>query len=422
MLSVMHRKHIRRWHKLLAASASLMAILGGALVAPASAGSAPSVDMFWADVARTNQSTATFYLMTNVTVKNLEASDFSILGSATGCTVDDTFSQSSFHVVTVRGCSDGTVAVQLGANSISDLSINWGPAQGAVSDFTTIDRAGPVFAFEPSPLSVIDSSLTLTAILDEPAQLVDTSLSPTVSGDGCSLTGVGFALQKYTFAIAGCKPGADVQMTIYANSHKDATGNLGPASIVVSQVVKVQSIVAPMPTASPSETPTPTPTPTPTGTPSPTATPVSTPEPTLAAAPIVVVPPIDPPQPPAPEPINPEAEPVVPMAPIASIRAIESADPAEPVAPRLARRTAAVASTAAATASAETQAIAEPVPEPEILVSTELAPAPAEPSAAGHELSWVMPAASVVSALFGAIAGALLVRRRLSRNPRLRMA
>jgi hypothetical protein len=393
-----------------------MAILGGALVAPASAGSAPSIDMFWADVARTNQSTATFYLMTNVTVKNLEASDFSILGSATGCTVDDGFSLSSFHVVTVRGCSDGTVAVQLGANSISDLSINWGPAQGAVSDFTTIDRTGPVVAFEPSALSVTDSSLTLTAILDEPAQLVDTSLSPTISGDGCSLTGVSFALQKYTFAITGCKPGADVQMTIYANSHKDATGNLGPASNVVSPIVKVQSLAVPMPTP----IATPTPTPTPTGTPSPTATPVSTPEATLA-----VVPPVEPPTPPAaeqpvpkPEPVF-EAEQVVPFAPVASIRAIESAASFELVAPPTPRR----ANTVAQTQPIQPETLTNPLPAPRTDVIAEPEPpAPVRASAPATNLSWVMPVASVVSAALGAVAGALIVRSRLARKLRLRVA
>jgi hypothetical protein len=159
----MHRKQIRRWHKLLSASASVIAILGGVVMAPASANNAPSVDMFWADVSQTSQSTATFYLMTNSAIKNFESSDLMTIGSATGCRIEDSFSPASFHVITVTGCSDGTVAVQLGANSISDLSDNWGPAQGAVSDFTVIDRAAPVFTFEPAPTTVVDGSFVLTA-------------------------------------------------------------------------------------------------------------------------------------------------------------------------------------------------------------------------------------------------------------------
>ena len=414
----MHRKQIRRWHKLLAASASLIAILGGVFMAPASAGSAPSVDMFWADVSRTNQSAVTFYLMTSTTIKNIEASDFYVFGTATGCTVDDGFSQSSFHVVTVRGCSDGTVAVQLGANSVSDLNLNWGPSQGFASDFTTIDRVGPDFAFEPTPAAAADPSFTLTASATEQVQLVDGLMAPTLSGNGCSLSGVSVLAESYTFAITGCSAGADAQLTICANSYKDAIGNLGPSQNVVSQIVKVQTAALPLPTVSPSPTPTATSSPAPT----PTQTPSASPTPEVSvAAPLVVQPPIDPPQPPAPESpvLDLEAEPVVPMAPIASIRALEAASSFELAAPPAPRR----ASSGVQTKPVQPETLTNPVPAPktEPVIEPELQII-ARASAPEVNLGWVMPAASVLSALFGAIAGALVVRNRLSRRPRLRMA
>ena len=407
----MHRKQIRRWHKLLAASASVIAILGGVFMAPASANNAPSVDMFWADVSRTNQSTATFYLMTSGTIKNLEASDFYVFGSATGCIVDDGFSQASFHLVTVRGCSDGTVALQLGANSVSDMSLNWGPAQGFASDFTTIDRTSPVFSFDPTLSSITDPSFNLTASVSEQVQLVDALLSPTLSGNGCSLSGVSVTPVNYVFAITSCFAGADAQLTIYANSYKDATGNLGPTQNVVSQVVKVQPAVISLPTASPTPTPSPTAvaSPLPLASPTPTASP--TPEVTVAA-PAVTLPPIKPPQPPAPEPLelNPDAEAVVPMAPIASIRAVESAASFEIVAPPVPRR----ASSVGQTQPIQPEALTNPVPAPK----TEFVARANSPAA---NLSGVMLAAAVVSAAFGAVAGAMIVRSRLSRKPRLRI-
>jgi|GEM_PF-7007443 len=404
----MHRKQIRRWHKLLSASASLIAILGGVFIAPASANSAPSVDMFWADVSRTNQSTATFYLMTSGTTKNLEASDFYVFGSATGCIVEDGFSQASFHVVTVRGCSDGTVALQLGANSISDLSLNWGPSQGVASDFTTIDRTSPVFSFDPTLISATDPSFNLTASVSEQVQLVDALLSPTLSGNGCSLSGISVTPQNYVFAITSCFAGADAQVTIYANSYKDATGNLGPTQNVVSQIVKVQSAVIPMP--SPTPTPTTSASPLPLASPTPTVSP--TPEATVAA-PAVTLPPIEPPQPPTPElpELSPETEAVVPMAPIASIRAIESAASFELVAPPVPRRTSSVTQTQ----PIQPETLTNPVPAPK----TEFV---ARANAPTVNPSWVMPAAAVVSAVFGAVAGALIVRGMLSRKQRLRVA
>ena len=418
----MHRKQIRRWHKLLAASASLIAILAGIFMSPASANSAPSVDMFWADVSRTNQSVLTFYLMTNATIKNLEASDFYVFGSATGCVVDDGFSQASFHVVTVRGCSDGTVAVQLGANSVSDLSLNWGPSQGVASDFTTIDRTLPVFSFDPTLTSSTDPSFNLTASVSEQVELVDALMSPTVSGNGCSLSGVSIAAEKYTFAISGCMAGAESQVTIYANSYKDANGNLGPAQNVVSQVVKVQTAVLPLPTASPSTSPSPSAsssaTPTPTPTPTPTATPTASP--TLEVTVVAIAqPPIEPPPAPEPPALNPEAEAVVPFAPIASIRAIESAANSKPIAPPAPRR----ATSVAQPQPIQPETLTNPLPAPKtVAIAQPEPPAPVRASAPGSNLGWVMPAASVTSIALGAVAGGLLVRSRLARKSRLRVA
>jgi hypothetical protein len=363
--------------------------------------------MFWADVSRTNQSTATFYLMTNSAIKNFESSDLMTIGSATGCIIEGSFSPASFHVITVTGCSDGTVAVQLGANSISDLYDNWGPAQGAVSDFTIIDRSAPVFTFDPAPTTVADGSFVLTASIDERADLIGTTMEPTLSGEGCYFAGITYATQSITFAITGCKPAAEVSVTILAKSFVDQIGNHGPGLDVVSPVVNVKAAVQ----ALQSPAPTPTATPMPTASPSATPTPVPTPEATLAVVPLVEPPSPPPAEQPAfrPEPVF-EAEQVVPFAPVASIRAIEASFVIEPVAPRQPRSNTAVTLT-------------EPLPQPKTEIIAEPQPQSAPKAIAPvTNLSWMMTTASVGSAVLGAVAGALIVRSRLRRNPRLRIA
>jgi hypothetical protein len=304
--------------------------------------------------------------------------------------------------------------VQLGANSISDLGMNWGPAQGAVSDFMTIDRTAPSFAFDTTLTAVSDTSFNLIAEANEQASLVDVLMKPTVSGEGCLLAGVSVSGQSYSFAIAGCKPGAEVQITIYEKSYKDSIGNLGPVQNVVSQLVKVQSLAAPIPAPTPlaSATPSASPSasPTPTASPMPTAAPTPTAEPALAATL-----PIEPPAPPTPPVLEPtiELEPIVPFVPI-----------------RLAESLASVfeASTPVRQASARVAEVAEPEPMiaqvSPIEVSTQIEPSTAQeqtPTPAAANLGWVAPAAWVLATMLAAIGAAMFIRKRLPRVTRLRM-
>jgi hypothetical protein len=114
-----------------------------------------------------------------------------------------------------------------------------------------------------------------------------------------------------------------------------------------------------------------------------------------------------------------EAEPVVPFAPVASIRAVEGASGFELAAPPVPRR----ANSAVQTKPIKPETLTNPVPAPKTEFKAEPEPQLIfETSAPEANIDWVMPAASVISGVFGAVAGALIVRSRLSRKPRLRMA
>jgi hypothetical protein len=109
----------------------------------------------------------------------------------------------------------------------------------------------------------------------------------------------------------------------------------------------------------------------------------------------------------------------VPFTPVASIRVIESAASSELVAPPTPRR----ANSTAQTQPIQPETLTNSLPAPRTEVIAEPEPeTPVRASTPVTNLSWVMPAASVVSAALGAVAGALIVRSRLRRNPRLRMA
>lgn len=418
----MHRKHIRRWHKLLAASASLVAILAGLFVAPATAATGPQVSMFWADTASTNQLNVYFYLMTDVSLQSISSDSFITFGTATGCQIENNFSQSSFQAISVSGCSEGTVALQLGANSISDSHGNWGPGEGAFTNFTIIDRTAPAFTFANQTASIEPAPFSIQVDMSESAKLVAPQLAPTISGEGCSISKTTEGMNALIFEITGCNPGAQVALTIQPQSFYDFAGNLGPVTTVASQTFSIASpvstqvlpspVLAATPTATPTSTPTsppaPTSAPSPTPTPTPTATPQPTAQPTQAAVPIVE--PVEPPAPPAlePEPIDLSPEQLVPVA----VQTLPT------VAPDLLERVVAA------------RVAAKPQPPVELPVAETPVQQAAEPqviSAATNfeskqDLSWLAYVMIAIAALLAAIAAALLIRRRVARMPRLRIA
>ena len=424
----MHRKNIRRWHKLLGASASLVAILAGLFVAPASAQAGPAVDMFWPDVSYTNQSTAYFYLTTTTKISNFEASDLLIVGTATGCTINDTFWPGDFFVIAVTNCGDGTLGLQLGANSVSDMSGNWGPEFGYPTTQMIIDRTAPTFSFDNVVTEVTDASFNLVATGFERVSLVNPSMKPTITGDGCYITGIGTPNFSLTFAITGCNPGAHAVVTILKESYIDPTGNIGPAADIVSPMINVAPIAStqtlppplptptstPAPTATPSSTPTPTATPSVTPTPTPTAT--ATPQPTATPTQAAIAPIIELPEPPAP-PALPEPEPLElgseQPEPIAAPNVAWSLElETEPI-KDLVERTYASAAVTESSQPAETPS--EPAPAPQIFTAVD----PSEPA---MNLSWVTPAASVLATALAAIGAGVFMRRRVVRTPRARFA
>jgi hypothetical protein len=427
----MHRKHIRRWHKFLAASVSLVAILAGLFVAPATAAIGPQVDAFWADTSSTNQPDAYFYLMTDVSLQSINPTSFNILGTATGCSIENNFYQSSFQVITVSGCSEGTVALQLCANSISDSLGQWGPSLGSVTSFTTIDRTPPTFSFDGWPLAEGSSYFVLTAHADSGVSPAGTLFLPTVAGDGCALASLSTPGQSVVLEITGCNDGANATVSIAANSFFDSAGNLGPAVALVSPAVAVaiaqtQVLPAPTATAMPSPTSTPSPTATPSLTPTasasaspaPTSTQTPSPEPTQAAvAPIIENPPPptpQPPTPPAPEPIDvsPEQLDLI-SAPIATLPTADLVERTYSETPAVNR-----AAKPAAQAPVEEQlSLKEPTQpvQPQIVNTVEQS----EPAL---NLSWVTPAASVLAAALAAIGAAMFLRKRKLVLPRLRLS
>ena len=101
-------------------------------------------------------------------VFDLAASDFSVGGSATGCSVGAPIGSGASYDVTLSGCSEGTVILTLAASGVTDTA---GNANAVTSGPTvTVDRTGPSVVIDLQAAS--DSGISSTDDATNAATLV----------------------------------------------------------------------------------------------------------------------------------------------------------------------------------------------------------------------------------------------------------
>jgi hypothetical protein len=109
--------------------------------------------------------TLVYAVVFDETVNGVAASDFQNLGTAT-CTFSVNQSSGTTVSLTATCTSDGTVIVRLGANSVSDVSSNTGPAGAVTASTVTIDT--PVNTTSTSSTTTVASAglpLTTTPVV-----------------------------------------------------------------------------------------------------------------------------------------------------------------------------------------------------------------------------------------------------------------
>lgn len=443
----MHRKKIRRWHKLLSASGIIVALFG-AIVAPsayAQVGGPRPMGIYGPSFSKENVQVQ--YIDFSNDIMGLEPSDLFITGTVTGCVIEDfpTMSGFSFGIL-ITGCSDGILALGLKAESVAYFDGKTGPTSNYVGMETLIDRTPLVMNFLNLPAEFNSSSIEMQVIMNHPIY-PGGPYQVSVSGDGCSLVSVSEIPDGLSILIDGCANGANVGATLAAMAVRDVFGNLGPATQLLSPLVPV---ILPMPvdTATPAPTVNPDPVPSASATPEPTPPPVidqaitstvdrvpaATPEPSASASPTssptptptpspsasasvspiqsdsppsvaVTMPPTDPPAPPvvvqqepiAPEvsdaePVFAESEPSVSLPPIAISRSKivqVRKEIAEPV------------------------AIAEPITEQPAIVDRLPIAVPAIETSTPPSFNWqpIGYAAMVIGTAAGAVGGGILLQR-----------
>jgi hypothetical protein len=308
----MHRKNTRRWHKLLSVSSILFFFSAALFIPTATAAPTPPdvTGLYSSDYSKAV--TPTFYIDFNLNVNDLKSEDFYVTGTSTGCLIGSIPSVYAFSFgFQVSNCSDGTVVLNLKANSVYTSEGAWGPAQDYVGTPMQLDRTPLELTFDALPPKITAPEMQWKVFSTHVARTVDYSKVELV---GCSLDWIQEDTDGVTLMTSNCQQGSTAQLKLLPGFITDRFQNTAPAEILVTATIPILLDGVPVvtPTPSPTSSPTAAPTASPTATPEPTPSPTATvTDPTASV--VAVIPPTDPPAPPTvqepitqPEPVGPE--------------------------------------------------------------------------------------------------------------------
>ncbi|MFI5052880.1 MAG: Ig-like domain-containing protein, partial [Acidimicrobiia bacterium] len=206
---------------------------------------APTVSSFAPTTASpTNAASIAYALTFSESVTGLTAGDFGHTGTATGCTVGAPAGSGASYTVAVTGCSDGTLALTLNANTVQDLATNLGPLTSSTAATVTVDRTAPTLLLSalPSGSPTNATSFAVTAAFSE-AVSGFTSADVTLGGTSNATTpwtvgAVSGGPSTYSFTVSAATP-ADGGLTIAVAAARasDAAGNGNQASNTLAYTI-----------------------------------------------------------------------------------------------------------------------------------------------------------------------------------------
>lgn len=201
-------------------------------------GFAPGVSSFSStQTSPTNQSTLNYNLTLSQSVSDLTLSDFDLTNStATGCSIQSLTGSGTTYSLSVTGCSEGNVVLNLKPNSVTGVASQTGPAALSPANTVIVDRGPPTVALVP-PSPTPNKGPTLNFQLTSSEVLLGSSLTAsdftvTPSGTGCVVGTPTGTNSPYTIPVSSCPSGSNVSLTLNALSISDSAGNNAPSSAI----------------------------------------------------------------------------------------------------------------------------------------------------------------------------------------------
>jgi hypothetical protein len=205
---------------------------------------APIVTSSVAERTNTLPITATITFADPVT--GFDATDLSILGTATGCQIAVTPVSSKVYTASITACSDGTVGFSIAANAVTDAAGNAGPVVPApTATITTVDRVSPTAtAVMVTPMAFTNTlPIPFTVTFAEAVTGVAASdFEVAGTATGCQVSVSAVSSTVYTVSVSACVADGTVAVKVAAAAGLDAAGNSGPVSTVTSPTVTLDTI------------------------------------------------------------------------------------------------------------------------------------------------------------------------------------
>ncbi len=187
----------------------------------------PSVTAFTAPSSPSNAVNPVFNITFGQSITGITADDFTISGSATGCYVSTLAGSGATYAATVAGCSDGTIALTLKADSVSGNVL--GPVRPVSTSTIILDRTLPEINTLTKQPSTNDLVIYKAVFTETVTGLAADSTDWLVKGNGCviqSMTGSG---TDYVITISNCLDGNLAGLVLNSLSVVDTAGNIGPS-------------------------------------------------------------------------------------------------------------------------------------------------------------------------------------------------
>lgn len=187
----------------------------------------------------TNATTISYSAAFTENVPVLPPNAFSLGGTATGCTVNPPDGAGSLYLISVSGCSDGTLILGVKTATLGDAAGNYGPASPFTAATVTIDRTGPT-ATLTTPASPSHATTLAFGVSFNQAVTGLAAGDFTVGGTatGCVVGPPSGSGSSYTVNLTGCSNGT-VILTLKSGSVTNAASTPGPATNVSAPAVTV---------------------------------------------------------------------------------------------------------------------------------------------------------------------------------------